>query len=135
MARTFVYKNADKILQEKKLYQQVMDIVSGVPEVDHKLLQESFSSTGWETEKKIVEETSWAWDACKDRVVVSIEFSLIDAIHRDFLRILLWKKMNNVDAMVLITTTFKEPKFENVKRDINIFKSILDVPILLIGLE
>lgn len=37
--------------------------------------------------------------------------------------------------LIVITTTSKEPKFENVKRDIEIFKPILDVPILLIGLE
>lgn len=112
-----------------------MEIVDNVPKVDHKVLQESFSSRGWQIEKKILEETSWAWDAYKDRVVVSIEFSLIDAVHRDFLRALLWKHMNKIDAMVYITTTFKEPKFENMKRDIDIFKPILDVPILLIGLE
>ena len=67
-------------------------------------------------------------------MIVSIEFSLIDAVHSDFLSILLWKYMDKVDALVHITTTFREPKFDNVKRDIEIFKSIIDVSILLIGL-
>lgn len=133
MIRTYVYRNADKILDEK-LYKEVMNIVDSVPKVDHKILQESFRSKGWEIEKKIVPEMTWAWDAYKDRVVVSIEFSLIDAVHRDFLRILFWKYMDKVDVLVYITTTFKEPKFDNVKRDIEVFKPIIDVPILLIGL-
>jgi len=40
-----------------------------------------------------------------------------------------------VDALVYVTSMSKEPKFHNVKRDIEIFEKILDVPILLIGLE
>jgi len=59
---------------------------------------------------------------------------LIDAVHRDFLRASLAKKHGDLDALVYITSTYKEPKFHNVKRDIEIFNEILSFPILLIGL-
>jgi hypothetical protein len=59
----------------------------------------------------------------------------IDAVHRDFLRAMLAHKKGLVDALLYVNSMSKEPKFQNVKRDIEIFKEILDVPILLTGLE
>lgn len=60
MVRTYVHRNADRILEEKKLYKEVMDIVGSVPKVDHEVLQESFRSKGWEIEKEIIPKTTWA---------------------------------------------------------------------------
>lgn len=37
-----------------------------------------FHDKGWEIEKKILPETTWRWDAYKDKIVVSIEFGLHD---------------------------------------------------------
>ena len=68
------------------------------------------------------------------QVAVSVELSLIDAVHRDFLRAILAQKRGKLDALIYVTSTFKEPKFRNVKRDIEIFDEILTVPILLVGL-
>jgi hypothetical protein len=85
-------------------------------------------------EHRIFSGTAWGWDAYKDKVAVSVELSLIDAVHRDFLRAILAQKKGDLDVLVYVTSTFKEPKFQNVKRDIEIFKEILPVPILLIGL-
>ena len=88
----------------------------------------------WGLEKYIIEETTWGWDAYKDKVAVSVELSLIDSVHRDFLRAKLAQKRENLDVLVYAVSTFKEPKFHNVKRDIKIFKEILTFPILLVGL-
>ena len=85
-------------------------------------------------EKRIFPETTWAWDAYKDKVAVSVELSLIDAVHRDFLRAILTHRHGDLDVLIYVTSTFKEPKFHNVKRDIDIFSEILTVPILLAGL-
>ena len=63
-----------------------------------------------------------------------MELSLIDAVHRDFLRAVLAQKREKLNALIYVTSTFKEPKFRNVKRDIKIFDEILTVPILLVGL-
>jgi hypothetical protein len=52
----------------------------------------------------------------------------------DFLRAILARKRDELDVLVYVTSTFKEPKFQNVKRDIQVFDELLTMPILLIGL-
>jgi hypothetical protein len=130
----FVYKDADKILESKGLLQEVKSILLSVSKVDHTEIQELFSLWDWGLERYIIEETTWRWDAYKDKVAVSVELSLIDSVHRDFLRAKLAQKRENLDVLVYVVSTFKEPKFHNVKRDIEIFKEILTFPILLVGL-
>jgi hypothetical protein len=133
-AETYDFKGAKEILQRKGLLNELNEIIKNVTQVDHRLIQDAFIEHGWEKEYPIHHGVSWTWDAYKRRVPVSIELSLIDAVHRDLLRILLWKKEDKVDAMIYITSTFKEPKFQNVRRDLEIFKSLVDVPIFLMGL-
>lgn len=135
----FDYKDASVILKRKGLLSEGEQILDEVDKADHTEIQQLFRSRGWETEKRILSRTTWAWDAYKDKVVVSIEFGLIDAVHRDFFRLLIWHQDNKVEVVLYITTTFKEPKFRNVKRDIEIFQhdypSLLPVPIYLVGLR
>jgi len=131
----FSYNNAREILESKNLFREIDGILRRVKRVDHKEIREEFHNNGWKLEKRILPEVTWAWDAFKDKVAVSIELSLIDALHRDLLRAILAHKMGHLDALVYITSTSREPKFHNVKRDLTIFKDILNFPILLIGLE
>lgn len=130
----FVYRDADKLLKKKGLYEEVKEILQGIKRVDHREIQAEFHNKGWRMEKRIFEETTWAWDAYKAKVAVSVELSLIDAVHRDLFRAILAQKRNKLDALIYVTSTFREPKFHNVKRDIKIFKEILSVPVLLVGL-
>lgn len=130
----FVFKDSDKILEEKGLFQEVKTILQNIKRVNHREIQAEFYNRGWTIEKRIFSEVTWAWDAYKDKVAVSVELSLIDAVHRDFLRAILAQKHGDLDALVYVTSTFKEPKFHNVKRDIDIFREILTFPILLVGL-
>lgn len=130
----FDFNGAEKTLKEKGLLSEIRQIVRSITKVDHRTIQDMFRRRGWDVEFQIHPEVKWAWDAYKDKVPVSIELSLIDAVHRDFLRLLLWEKQGKVDTMIYITSTFKEPKFHNVKRDLIIFKSLIKIPILLIGL-
>lgn len=130
----FAYKDADKILESRGLLPEVRAVLQKVKRVDHREIQAEFYSKGWVMEHKIFSQTTWAWDAYKGKVAVSIELSLIDAVHRDFLRAILAHKQDELDVLVYVTSTFKEPKFQNVRRDIKIFKEILALPILLIGL-
>jgi hypothetical protein len=128
------YNNAEQILQRRGLLQEIKDILRNVKRVDHKEIQNEFHKKDWEIEKQIFSQAIWAWDAYKGKVAASVELSLIDAVHRDFLRAILAQKHGNLDVLVYVTSTSKEPKFKNVKRDIEIFKEILHIPILLIGL-
>jgi len=130
----FAYRDADKALRSKGLLRELKEILQNVKRVDHKEIQSEFSRRGWKIEKRIFNEAAWAWDAYKDKVAVSVELSLIDAVHRDFLRAILARKQGDLDVLVYVVSTFKEPKFQNVKRDIGIFEEILDMPILLVGL-
>ena len=130
----FVYKDASKILEMKGVLQEVKAVLRNIKSVDHREIQTEFNKKGWKLEQRIFPGVLWAWDAYKDKVAVSVELSLIDAVHRDFLRAILAQKRGNLDVLVYITSTFKEPKFHNVKRDIEIFKGLLDFPIFLIGL-
>ncbi|GEM_PF-2764607 len=133
--QVFNYNRAREILESKNLFREIDGVLRRVKRVDHKEIQEAFHDSGWELEKRILPEVAWAWDAFKNKVAVSIELNLIDAVHRDFLRAILAHKKGNLDALVYITSTSHEPKFQNVKRDITIFKNVLDFPILLIGLK
>lgn len=128
------FKNAKTRLIEKDLLSEIHQIINSIDSVDHRHIQGAFGKAGWAIEYKIHHEVNWAWDAYKDKVAVSIELSLIDAVHRDFLRAVLAKRHNNLDILVYVTSASKEPKFHNVKRDIEIFKELLTFPILLIGL-
>jgi len=131
---TFVYRDARKILENKGLLEEINAALQSIKRVNHREIQAEFYNKGWTMEHRIFPQTTWAWDAYKDKVAVSIELSLIDAVHRDFLRAILAQKKGKLDVLVYITSTFNEPKFQNVKRDLEIFKEILPVPILLIGL-
>ena len=130
----FVFKDADKILENKGLLQEVKSILLSASKVDHSEIQDLFRLWGWALERYILQKVTWRWDAYKGKVAVSIELSLIDAVHRDFLRAILAHKRGNLDVLVYVTSTYKEPKFHNVKRDIEIFREILTFPILLVGL-
>lgn len=132
--RLYVYKNADDALKEKGLLEEVKNVLEEIKRASHREIQAELQHKGWTVEHKIFQETTWAWDAYKGKVAVSIEFSLIDAVHRDLLRAILGHKKGDLDALVYVTSTFKEPRFQNVKRDIEIFKEILNFPILLVGL-
>ena len=130
----FIHRKADKMLEEKSLYQEIKKILGKVGRVNHKKIQEAFADRGWKTERQIFPQVSWAWDAYKRKSAVSVELSLIDAVHKDFLRASLAHKHGDLDVLVYITSTYKEPKFHNIKRDIELFNDILSFPILLVGL-
>jgi hypothetical protein len=127
----FVYRDADTILEKKGLLEEIKAVLQSIKKVDHREIQAEFYNKGWAIEHKIFSEINWAWDTYKDKVAVSVELSLIEAVHRDFLRAILAQKNGDLDVLVYITSTFKEPKFQNVKRDIEFFKEILTIPILL----
>lgn len=121
----FAYKDADKILESKGLLSIIKTVLQSIKRINHREIQAEFYNKGWIMEHRIFSGTTWAWDAYKEKVAVSVELSLIDAVHRDFLRAILAHKHGDLDVLVYITSTFKEPRFQNVKRDVEIFKEIL----------
>ena len=130
--------NANRVLENKALFGEIKSILSSIKpdKATHNYIRDSFKDRGWIVEKYIFENTRWAWDAYKDKVAISIEFSLIDAIQRDLLRGILAYKRGSLDVLVfLLDLVISEPHFENVKKQIEIFSSILKYPILLVGID
>jgi hypothetical protein len=72
-------------------------------------------------------------DAFKEKTAIEIERSLIDVVHRSLFRCLLAYEKNQLDVLVFIVPTYKEPKFENVKRDLEAFKDVIPYPVYLVG--
>lgn len=107
----FVYRDADKLLKEKGLYKEVKEILRrSIKRVDHREIQSEFYNKGWKMEKRIFEETTWAWDAYKAKVAVSVELSLIDAVHRDFLRGNIGTKTQRIGRCHLRDVNFQRAK-------------------------
>ena len=73
----YVYKDSERILDQKDLFQEIRDILGSIKRVDRGDIRAEFNEKGWTLDKKIVSETTWAWDAYKDKVAVSIEFTWI----------------------------------------------------------
>jgi hypothetical protein len=129
-----IYNDADKILKKKDLFEEIMKVLGWIQRIDRDEIKAQFYIWGWTREYQIFPESTWVWDAYKDKVAVSVELSLVDAVNRDFLNAILAQKRGELDVLVCVTSTINEPKFEIVQRDIEFFKEILPVPILLIGL-
>jgi predicted PP-loop superfamily ATPase len=66
-----------KILESKNLFREIDAILRKVKRVNHKEIQEESYNNGWELEKKILHEVTWAWDAFKDKVEdIAVAYSL-----------------------------------------------------------
>jgi hypothetical protein len=133
--KIFDHAGARVILETKSLLEQVNKALDDAIFVDHEKILGLFKESGWEREKSVAIGLTQRWDAYKEKVVVTVEFSLIDAIQRDFLRALLWNRQGKIDVLVCIVHMEKEPTFNSVRRNIRIFSSILTFPILLIGVQ
>jgi hypothetical protein len=131
----FDYNEANSILTAKGLLKELNDSLDEATEVSHRVIQNLLAQRGWELERQVCQGVTQRWDACKDQVIVTIEFSTIDAIHRDFFRALMLNNKGTLDVLVCIISTAKEPTFKSVKNNIQIFRQILTFPILLIGIE
>jgi len=132
------YLNANRVLENKALFEEIKNILNSIEpdKATHNYIRDRFKDKGWKTEKYIFENTRWAWDAYKDKVAISIEFSLIDSIQRDLLRGILAYNKGSLEVLIfLLDLVISEPHFENVKKQIEIFSSILKYPILLVGID
>ena len=94
-----------------------------------------FSTCSFETEVSKFPISGYRLDAFKDGTCVEIERSLIDTIHRSLFRAIWAHSKGLLDVLVLIVPTYKEPRFENVRRDIEAFKEIIPYPVYLIGVS
>ena len=136
----FDYNGAEAFLKRKGLLAEIEDTIKTLPPVGKgspHVLQELLAQRGWGLEVVLLKETGYRHDAFKDGVLLEIDLrgSLIDAVHRNFLRTQELHNRGLTDVLVQVVEMEHEPKFGAMRRDIIAFKSVLRVPIYLIGLR
>jgi hypothetical protein len=134
--KVFSFREAEEILDRKGQLSFILKAASSTSlssKEDHSKLQYYFHENRWDIEVSLFPATSYRLDAFKAKTGLEIERSLIDAIHRSLFRCQWAYARGKLDVLVFIVPTFKEPKFEQVKRDLQEFKEIIPYPVYLIG--
>ena len=137
----FDYNGAIKIIKAKGLLDEINEVVAevtaplGTPEV--RVMTGLLARKGWVLEVNLLTETNYKQDAFKQAILVEIDLrgSLLDSVHRNFLRAQELYNRGQVEVLVQIVEVDREPKFNKMRRDITVFKSVLTVPIYLVGLD
>jgi uncharacterized protein YifN (PemK superfamily) len=136
--KTFSFRKAEEILDRKGQLSFILKAASSThlsSKEDRNQLQYYFHENRWDIEVSLFPVTSYRLAAYKAKTGLEIERSLIDAIHRSLFRCQLAYDRGKLDVLVLIVPTYMEPKFDQVKRDLQEFKEIIPYPIYLIGVE
>jgi len=134
--RIFSFRGAEEILQRKGQLSTILQAASLTDlssKGDHDKIQHFLHKNLWDIKVSLFPVITYKLDAFKEKTAIEIERSLIDAIHRSLFRCLWANVKKQLDVLALIVPTYKEPKFEQVKRDIQEFKDIIPYPVYLIG--
>jgi hypothetical protein len=134
--RVFSFKGAEEILQKKGQLPTILQAASltDLSSADeHDKIQHFLHKNMWDVEVSLFPVAAYKLDAFKEKTAIEIERSSIDAVHMCLFRCLLAHAKKQLDVLVFIVPTYKEPKFEQVKRDLQEFKEIIPYPVYLIG--
>jgi len=136
--KRFDYKGAESILIRKGLLSEIDDVLKKITSLTtgiHDIISGSFGLKGWNIKVNLLKGTDYQQDAFKQKVMLEIDIrSVLDSVQRNFLRAQELYNRKTIEVLVQIVCLDREPKFNKMKRDINAFKSVLTVPIYLIGL-
>ena len=160
----FSYRFAEQVLNAKLSLKQEVETFLRDPELAfselsrptfNALLEERFIAKGWESQPQVFDhETDAAarMDFLKDRVGVEVGFSHASFIGIDLLKfqVASYSGQNVIDAGIYIVTTAAFQRkakadhglnwhgsltFEKVKRYLPLFKSAIQVPVLVLGVD
>jgi hypothetical protein len=132
----FSLNGAEEILQKKGQLSTILQAASLTDlssKDDLDKIQHFLHNNMWDIEVSLFPVASYKIDAFKEKTAIDIERSLIDAVHQSLFRCIWAYAKEKLDVLVFIVPTYKEPKFEQVKRDLQEFKDIILYPIYLIG--
>ena len=132
----YSFRGAEEILHGKGQLSFILKAASStslLSEEDHNQLQYFFHKNRWDIGVSLFPATNYRIDAFKEKTGIEIEGSLIDAVHRSLFRCQWGYIKGKLDVLVFIVPTYKEPKFEQVKRDLQEFQEIIPYPVYLIG--
>jgi len=136
----FDYNGAAKIIEAKGLLDEINEVIAEVaPPLGTRavhIVSAFLARKDWDLEVNLLTDTAYRHDAFKQGVLVEIDLhgSLLDSVHRNFLRAQELYNRKHVEVLIQIVEVNREPKFSKMRRDIAVFKSVLSVPIYLIGL-
>ena len=134
----FTFRGAEEILHGKGQLSFILKAASSSSlssKEAHNQLKYFFHKNRWDVEVSLFPVISYRIDAFKEKTGVEIEKSLIDAVHRSLFRCQWSYAKGKLDVLVFIVPKNEEPKFEQVKRDLQEFKEIIPYPVYLIGVE
>jgi hemerythrin len=134
--RVFNFRGAEELLRKKGQLSTILQAASltDLSSMDeHDKIQHFLHKNMWDIEVSLFPVATYKLDAFKEKTAIEIERSFIDAVHRSLFRCLLAYAKNQLDVLVFIIPTYKEPKFEQVKRDLQEFKDIIPYPVYLVG--
>jgi len=135
---TFDFRQAEENLERKGQLvdlKQAASLTDLSSEEDHDDVQSFLKVKNWEIETTKFPVSYYRLDAFKNKTAVEIERSLIDAIHRSLFRCIWSYHRKLLDVLVLIVPTYKEPKFQNVVRDLQAFEQIIPFSVYVIGVN
>lgn len=134
--KVFSLRGAEELLRRKGQISTIMQAASltDLSSTDnHDKIQHFLHKNLWDIEVSLFPVATYKLDAFKEKTALEIERSFIDAVHRSLFRCLLAYAKNQIDVLVFIVPTYKEPKFDSVKRDLQEFKEIIPYPVYLVG--
>ena len=134
--KVFSFRGAEEFLRRKGQLSTIMQAASLTDlssTENHDKIQHFLHKNLWDIEVSLFPVASYKLDAFKEKTAIEIERSFIDAVHRSLFRCLLAYAKNQLDVLVFIVPTYKEPKFEQVKRDLQEFKEVIPYPVYLVG--
>lgn len=160
----FSFRFAEQVLNSKLTLKHEIEGILLDPSIElntlnrpnfNKVLEKLFIQKGWETQPKVFNETkdpSAKFDFLKERIGVEVGFTHSSFIGIDLLKfqVASYSSLDKIDVGVYIVTTRNFQKrmkkefnlnwegsltFEKVKRYLPHFKSAIQVPIYVIGLD
>jgi len=160
----FSYRFAEQVLNSKLNLKQEIEEILTDPKIDilklsrpyfNKILDESFSQKGWECQPPVFDEPSdpsAKMDFLKERVGIEVAFGHASFIGIDLLKFQVssYSGLDKIDIGVYVVTTKSFQKvmknkyknnwegslnFEKVKNYLPHFKSAIQVPIYVIGVD
>lgn len=148
----YSYRFAEEILNSKMaLKNEIEDIINGLSinltsrVRPHDQIKNAFIQRNWSEEEKISERVPMRHDLFKERVAIEIETSHFIHTYHDYLKFIAAFNEGRIDLGILIIYSDAyvkkhrlggdKPKLSKVKKDLNLFRLIIPVPIYVIGLE
>ena len=154
--RIYSFRFAKEIIESirKDLYDEILGIIEKEININrenmnkaHKIIQETFKKHGWSTEEVIDKiKIPLKHDLYKNHIAIEVETSHIVHTYKDYLKFIASYNIGKIDLGIIITWTKQhitkrnldpsKPTLEKIRKDLeNVLKTIIPVPILVIGIE